>query len=43
LQVVSGHPEGGPVLDGTPNQAGFAPQYEPGEIFEIAARLMKNM
>jgi hypothetical protein len=26
-----------------PHQAGFAPDHDPGEIFEIAKRLMKNM
>lgn len=43
LQVVQGAPEGGAAPEGTPNQAGFSPQYEPEEIFEIAKRLMRNM
>jgi len=43
LQVVPGHPAGGDAPEGSTNQAGFAPEYEPGEIFEIAKRLMKNM
>lgn len=43
LQVVQGHPEGGAAPEGTPNQSGFSPDYAPEEIFEIAARLMKNM
>ena len=25
------------------NKKGFAPDHDPGEIFEIAKRLMKNM
>jgi Mn-containing catalase len=43
LEVVQGHPEGGEAPEGTPHQAGFAPNYEPGEMFEIAKRLMRNM
>ncbi len=43
LEVVPGHPEGGDAPEGTPNQTGFAPQYEPEEIFDIAKRLMRNM
>jgi Mn-containing catalase len=43
LEVVPGHPEGAEAPDGTPHHAGFAPNYDPGEIFEIAKRLMKNM
>lgn len=43
LQVVDGPPAGGPMNDSPTHQAGFAPDYEPGEIFEIAQRLMKNM
>jgi Mn-containing catalase len=43
LEVVQGHPAGGPAPEGTPNQAGFSPDYEPEEILEIAARLVKNM
>jgi Mn-containing catalase len=43
LEVVDGHPEGAPPPEGTPHQAGFAPEYEPEEVFEIAQRLMRGM
>jgi hypothetical protein len=43
LQVVHGHPDGADAPEGTPHHAGFAPDHDPGEIFEIAKRLMKNM
>ena len=43
LEVVRGHPAGGKALEGTPNPAGFAPQYAPEEIFEIAAKLAKKV
>jgi Mn-containing catalase len=43
LEVVKGHPDGFDAPEGTPNQAGFSPDHEPGEIFDIAKRLMKNM
>ena len=43
LEVVHGHPEGADAPEGTPHQAGFAPDHEPSEIFEIAKRLMKKM
>jgi Mn-containing catalase len=43
LSVVQGHPAGAEPLEGTPNQAGFAPDYEPGEVIDIAKRLMRNM
>jgi Mn-containing catalase len=43
LEVVQGHPTGFAAPEGTPNQAGFAPDHDPGEIFEIAKRLMKKM
>ena len=45
LEVVQGMPEAtlADAPEGTPNQAGFAPNYDPGEMFEIAKRLMKNM
>ncbi|HEY0440157.1 MAG TPA: hypothetical protein VGD36_08775 [Xanthobacteraceae bacterium] len=43
LSVVPGSPDGAPAPEGTPHQAGFAPDYEPGEVFEIAKRLMKNI
>jgi hypothetical protein len=42
VQVAPGHPDGGKA-QGTPSQAGFSPQYDPGEVFEIAKRLMRNM
>jgi Mn-containing catalase len=43
LEVVRGAPVGGDAPQGTPNQAGFSPQYEPEEVFDVAKRLMKNM
>jgi Mn-containing catalase len=43
LQVVPGHPDGGAMPEGTPNAAGFAPEYAPEEIYDIAAKLMKKM
>ena len=43
LQVIKGHPEGAAAPEGTPHHAGFAPNYEPEEIFEIAQRLTKKM
>jgi Mn-containing catalase len=43
LSVVPGHPEGGEAPEGTANRAGFAPEYAPEEIFEIAKSLMKKM
>jgi Mn-containing catalase len=43
LEVVGGHPEGGMAPEGTHNPSGFAPDYEPEEIFAIAQRLVKNM
>ena len=43
LEVVDGHPEGAPPPEGTPHRAGFAPEYDPAEVFEIAQRLMRNM
>jgi Mn-containing catalase len=42
LQVVDGPPEGGPVIAGEPEPAVFAPGYDPGEVEEIAKRLMKG-
>ena len=36
-------PEWAPPPEGTPHQAGFAPEYDPAEVFEIAQRLMRNM
>lgn len=43
LQVIQGHPEGFDAPQGTPNRAGFAPDYAPEEVLEIAARLTKKM
>jgi hypothetical protein len=43
LQVVQGHPEGHEFPQGTPNQAGFSPDHDPAEMFDIAKRLMRNM
>jgi Mn-containing catalase len=43
LQVVQGTPEGHDHPQGTPNQAGFSPNYDPSEMFDIAKRLMRNM
>jgi hypothetical protein len=43
LQVVQGHPQGHDFPQGTPNQAGFSPDYDPAEMFDIAKRLMRNM
>lgn len=43
LQFVVGHPEGSAAPDGTPNPAGFAPDYDPEMIFDLAKRLTRNM
>jgi Mn-containing catalase len=43
LVVIQGHPVGADAPEGTPHQAGFAPDHDPSEMFEIAKRLMKNM
>jgi Mn-containing catalase len=43
LEVVTGHPEGADAPEGTPHHAGFSPDYEPEEIFEIAQRLTKKL
>jgi Mn-containing catalase len=43
LQVVPGHPEGGTAPQGTHNASGFAPEYAPEEIYDIAAKLMKKI
>lgn len=42
LVVVDGPPEGGriPELEGTPSA--FTPDYDPGELYEIASRLYKG-
>jgi Mn-containing catalase len=43
LEVIQGHPEVAEPPEGTPNQAGFAPDHDPSEIFDIAKRLMRKM
>ena len=43
LEVVQGHPEGFDAPEGTPIQAGFAPNYELEEIFETAQKLTKKI
>ncbi len=45
LEVVPGHPEDdlADAPNGTPNNAGFAPDYAPEEIFDIAKRLVKEL
>ena len=42
-RVVPGHPEGGDPLPGTHNAAGYAPEHDPAEIYDIAKSLMKRM
>lgn len=42
LEVVDGPPEGGPVPNLPEVPEVFAPEYDPAEIAEIAARLMKG-
>jgi Mn-containing catalase len=43
LEVVEGTPEGAPVPDMEAVTNEFSPDYHPEELFEIAARLMKDM
>lgn len=43
LEVVHGHPQGAVAPEGTPNPAGFAPEYAPEEIFEIAQKLARKI
>ena len=43
LQVVQGAPGGFDPPQGTPNQTGFSPDYDPAEVLEIAAKLMKRV
>jgi Mn-containing catalase len=43
LNVVDGMPPGGPMADAPATPTQFSPQYDPSEIYEIAARLMKKM
>jgi hypothetical protein len=40
--VEDGPPEGGPILDLEEEPAAYAPGYHPGEVAEIAARLMRT-
>jgi len=42
LEVVDGLPEGGPVPDLPEAPESFAPEYNPEELAEIAARLMRG-
>jgi len=41
LEVVDGHPEGGKIQELMGPTAAFSPQYEPEEMFDIAAKLYK--
>jgi hypothetical protein len=44
LEVIQSIPPGiADAPEGTPNQAGFSPNHNPEEMFDIAKRLMKNM
>jgi Mn-containing catalase len=43
LEVVEGIPEGAPAKPMEESPTSFAPQYETEEIYEIAARLMRDM
>lgn len=43
LEVVPGTPEGGEISNLAHSKPEFAPEYEPGEVFEIAKRLMAKM
>ncbi len=43
LEVVDAIPEGVPTPDMPASPTSFSPDYDPEEIYEIAARLMKNM
>ena len=42
LEVVAGTPEGGPVANLSSSVPEFAPEYEPGEVAEIARKLMQK-
>ncbi|HEY8532064.1 MAG TPA: manganese catalase family protein [Limnochorda sp.] len=42
LEVVDGPPEGGPIPELPEVPEAFAPEYDPAEIQEIAARLMRG-
>jgi len=43
LEVVEGIPEGAPVPAMEASRVSFSPQYQPDEVYEIAARLMRDM
>jgi Mn-containing catalase len=43
LSVVKGMPQGAPMPDSAATPYQFSPQYDPAEIYEIAAKLMKKM
>ncbi len=43
LEVVAGTPEGGPISNLSQSTPSMAPEYEPGEVLEIAKRLMQKM
>lgn len=43
LEVVPGTPEGGEISNLEHSKPEFAPEYEPGEVFEIAKKLMSKM
>lgn len=43
LEVIDGIPKGGPPADNPASPYQFAPQYDPTEIYAIAAKLMKKM
>jgi len=43
VTVSDGMPDGGPVNPGVPEPQTFAPGYHPGELFDIAAQMMKDL
>lgn len=43
LEVVAGIPDGGPIPEGKPSPNGFAPDYDPEYLYDVAKRLMKNL
>lgn len=40
---MEGIPEGAPAPAMDASRTSFSPQYQPEEVYEIAARLMRNM
>jgi len=42
VRVVDGPPEGGPVFDAGHDAAEFAPEFHPGELYEIAKKLYEK-